>query len=82
LVENYEANTLERFIIKEYAYTNSIIEITRRLNRRGYLLNGKTIEKEYVRDVINSKPSDELHRILRSGYLQISRHNRKQSVVK
>ncbi len=29
LAENYEANTLEKFIIKEYAFTNSIEEITR-----------------------------------------------------
>jgi hypothetical protein len=27
LVENYEDNTLEKWIVKEYAYTNSLVEV-------------------------------------------------------
>jgi hypothetical protein len=76
LAESYEADTLEKFIIKEYAYTNSIEEITRILKRRGYLINGKEIERQYVIAVINSKAIDELHRLVKSGYLQKTRHSR------
>jgi hypothetical protein len=32
LVESYEADTLDKAIIKEYAFTNSIVEVTKRLN--------------------------------------------------
>ena len=31
LVENYEANTLEKWIVKEYAYTNSVVEVVKRI---------------------------------------------------
>jgi allophanate hydrolase subunit 2 len=54
LAESYETKTLEKLIIKEYAFTNSLFEVTRNLNRRGYLFKGKLIEKDYVTAVINS----------------------------
>lgn len=76
LAENYEAYTLEKFIIKEYAFTNSIEEITRILDRRGYTINGETIGREYVTAIINGKASDELHRILKSGYVKRTKHSR------
>ncbi|MFZ7942773.1 hypothetical protein [Neobacillus sp. 19] len=44
LAEGYEANTLEKFIVKEYAYTNSIVEITRTMNRREFMINGEPIK--------------------------------------
>jgi hypothetical protein len=65
LVENYDANTIEKLIIKEYGYTNSIAEVIRILERRGVQVNGKTIEKQDVLDVIMSKPMDELHRLVK-----------------
>lgn len=63
LVEEYQADTLERWIIKEYAYTNSITEVVKRANALG-----KTLDLSYAKSVLKGKPSDELHRILRSGY--------------
>jgi hypothetical protein len=76
LAESYETDTLEKVIIKEYAYTNSMFEVSRNLNRQGYLINGLPIDKEYVSCVINQKPADELHRILKSGYLKRTKHSR------
>jgi uncharacterized protein YaaQ len=76
LVENYEADTLEKFIIKENAITNSMFEVTRNLNRRGYLKNGNPIEKGYITAIINGKTADELHRILKSGYLKRTKRSR------
>jgi hypothetical protein len=76
LAESYKADTLEKLIIKEYAFTNSIAEVTRVLNRRGFLVNGKIIEKQDVLAIIKSKPKDELHGLLRSGYLSRTKHSR------
>lgn len=76
LVESYEASTIERQIIKEYAYTNSIQEVVVRFKERGATLNGDPISKEYVTSVIKGKPSDELHKELRQGYMLRTKHTR------
>jgi hypothetical protein len=76
LAESYEADTLEKLIIKENAFTNSIAEVTRILNRRDFLINGKVIEKQDVLAIIKSKPNDELHGLLKLGYLSRTKHSR------
>ena len=71
LVESYQADTLEKWIVKEYAFTNSMIEVVRRANHRGLTNNGSPIDQKFVVSVINSnKVNDELHRLLRLGYRQ------------
>jgi hypothetical protein len=64
LVEEYQADTLEKWIIKEYAYTNSITEVVKRANAKGMIL-----DQAYAKSVLKGKASDDLHRMLRSGYL-------------
>lgn len=64
LVEEYQADTLEKWIIKEYAYTNSITEVVKRANAKGI-----TLDQTYAKSVLKGKASDELHKMLRSGYL-------------
>ncbi|WP_442600458.1 hypothetical protein [Neobacillus sp. D3-1R] len=68
LAESYEADTLQKLIIKEYAFTNSIAEVTRILHRRGITANGETIEHQDVAAVIKGKAADQLHRLVKSGY--------------
>jgi hypothetical protein len=46
LVENYEADTLEKWIIKEYAYTNSIVEVVKRISDRGFTINERPVDKK------------------------------------
>jgi hypothetical protein len=70
LVENYEADTIEKWIIKEYAYTNSLNKVTEKATEARYIQNGMPITKEYVTSVINGKASDKLHKLLKSGYNQ------------
>ena len=70
LVENYEADTLEKWIVKEYAYTNSIVEVVKRINDRGFTINEQPVDKKYVTSILNGKIMDELHRLLRLGYRQ------------
>jgi hypothetical protein len=76
LVESYSADTLEKWIIKEYAYTNSIIEVTKRANDRNFSRNGLEIDKVYVTSVIANKATDELHKILKSGYKRKAKLNK------
>jgi hypothetical protein len=73
LAESYSADTLEKWIIKEYAYTNSILEIIKRANARNFTNNGSPIEREFVISVLASKASDELHKTMKSGYKRKAR---------
>ncbi|MDQ0999780.1 hypothetical protein QFZ28_000180 [Neobacillus niacini] len=77
LVESYEADTLEKWIIKEYAFTNSLVEVAKRANDKGFTLNGEPIDKTYAVSIVNGKAQDELHRLLRLGYQQKIKPNKR-----
>lgn len=77
LAESYEADTLEKWVIKEYAFTNSLIEVVKRANSKGYIKNGNPIDKHYVVSIVNGKAQDELHRLLKSWYNQKIKPNKK-----
>ena len=79
LIENYEADTLEKWIVNEYAYTNSIVEVVKRINDRGFVINEQPIDKKYVTSILDGKIMDELHRLLRFGYRQRIKPFRNQS---
>jgi hypothetical protein len=79
LVEDYEANTLEKLIIKEYAFENSITQVVNILERRGITRNGQKVDFDYVRNVINGRPTDELHKMMKSGYNQKTKSSRRKS---
>ncbi|ALC89202.1 hypothetical protein AM500_04925 [Bacillus sp. FJAT-18017] len=61
LVNNYETDTLEKWIIKEYALTNSMMKI----KKNAYLVHKVTLEKYYIKSVILSTPKDELHKLVK-----------------
>ncbi|MGF6947887.1 phage tail protein X [Neobacillus sp. B4I6] len=63
LVEEYQSDTLEKWIIKEYAYTNSITEVVKRANAKGM-----NLDLAYAKSVLKGKACDELHKMLKSGY--------------
>ncbi|SMQ75928.1 hypothetical protein SAMN05444673_2571 [Bacillus sp. OV166] len=67
LVESYPVDTVEQEIIKEYAITNSIGKVTEKLK----------IDREFVTNVIKSRGNDELHKLMRSGYMYKTRSNRR-----
>jgi hypothetical protein len=79
LVDNYAADTIEKMIIKEYAFTNSGSEVASNFEQQGITMNGKPIKKEDVLAVIKGNPSDELHKILKSGYLKRTKHSRNRN---
>ncbi|MBT2721449.1 hypothetical protein [Bacillus sp. ISL-46] len=68
LVESYEANSLEKWIIKEYSFTGSIREVVIRGNKRGFTNNWVELNHEYVKNIISGYPKDELHRLMRANY--------------
>ena len=68
LVESYPGDTTENRVIKEYAKTNSIVKVTENLK----------LEREYVTSIIKSKGKDELHKLMRSGYMEKTKSNRKK----
>ena len=77
LVESYKVDSLESWIIKEYAYTNSMLEVVKRAEAEGKNKDGSPIDKLYVSTVLNGRPNDKLHRLLLSGYKQKIKPNKK-----
>lgn len=56
-------------MIKEYAISNSTIELARVLNKRGFTINSRPIERSDVLQALSTKTKEELRKILRSAYL-------------
>lgn len=77
LAEAYQANTLEKQIIKLYAYTGSIQKVAAQLNEEREAQNLPLIDAAFVSHTIQSKPKDLLHKLLRTNYLQKTKHIRK-----
>lgn len=68
LVESFQPETLEEQIIKEYAYIGSIEKVATKVNDMGYSNEGQSFEKDDISKIIKSKPSNELHKLIRSGF--------------
>lgn len=68
LIESYEVDTLEKWVIKQYAITNSMNKIMQLAEEKGITYNNEPLDREYLREIINGKIMDELHRTLRKGY--------------
>jgi L-fucose mutarotase/ribose pyranase (RbsD/FucU family) len=76
LVENYEADTLDKFIIKEYALTNSIDKTVKAVNVVGYAIYHKEVEREYVVSLLKKRGKDDLHKLVRSAYMEKTKYKR------
>lgn len=77
LAESYDSTTLENWIIKEYAFTNSIGEIVKQAYDKELTNNEIAVDREFVTSVITAKATDELHRLLKAGYRLKVRPNKK-----
>ncbi|MFC6038901.1 hypothetical protein ACFPYN_05460 [Paenisporosarcina macmurdoensis] len=75
LVENYEVKSVEQKILKEYAYSGSIVKVVANINNEFGL---DTIDHTFVSDLLKSKPQDELHKRMKAHYLDKTRHTRKK----
>lgn len=74
LAESYGEQTLEKQIIKHYAYIGSISKTVAHLNEKRANEGLAPIELSYAKEVIQSKPADALHRMVRTRYRQKIRH--------
>ena len=79
LVESFQPETLEEQIIKEYSYIGSVEKVAIKVNDMGYSNEGQPFEKEDISNIIKSKPSNELHKLIRSGFLKKTRHTRRKT---
>lgn len=79
LIDEYKDDTLDKWIIKQYAMTNSIKKIIDIAAEKGITVNGDPLDREYITSVINpnGRVTDELQRILRLGYRQRVKPNKK-----
>lgn len=68
LIDNYEIDSLDKFIIKNYAIYNSSSSVIRKFNESDFYFKNLTLTREYIFEVINSSPIDELHKIIQRGY--------------
>lgn len=78
LAETYHANTLEKQIIKRYAYTGSIQKVVDQLNEERTAQNLLPIDAAFVSQTIQSRAKDPLHRLLRTNYMNKTKHTRKK----
>lgn len=81
LAESYQAGNLQEQIIKLYAYTGSIKQVTEQLNAERVQEILLPIDSKFVSDVINSKPMDPLHKLIRTNYLNKTLSTRKRGKV-
>ncbi|OCA86022.1 hypothetical protein A8F94_14355 [Bacillus sp. FJAT-27225] len=77
LFNSYQVINLNKWIIKEYARTNSINKVVVKAKENNILHNGEVITKQLVIGIINSSPKDELHKIVQMGYKLKLKNNRK-----
>ncbi|SDI19936.1 hypothetical protein SAMN04487975_1133 [Planococcus glaciei] len=82
LAKDYQDITLEQRIIKLYAYEGSINEVTKIINTELSKNGEQIIDSVFVSNVIQSKPMDSLHKILRMNYMNKTKHIRKKSSKK
>jgi hypothetical protein len=80
LAESYETDSLEKQIIKEYAFTTSIAKIVSAFGSAGIKNGDQPVDRQYIISVINGKVNDQLHRIVKSGYLSKTKHTRNRKL--
>ena len=77
LAENYQADTFEKKVIKEYAYIGSVTNVAKKMNDLGHRIDGRKLDSNDISAIIKSKPIDDLHRIVRDSF-----NNQKKRVNK
>jgi hypothetical protein len=79
LIENYQPDTLDKFIVLSYAKTNSIDKTFELVWEHGYTLNQRPIERDYIVKVLNQIGKDELHKLVRSAYMAKTKVHRSKA---
>lgn len=69
LIESYTPVSLEQKIIHEYAIEGSGTIVADKLNAEGHRKDGRKYIGKDISDVVNQKPTDELHEIARKAFI-------------
>lgn len=78
LAETFVPISLEDHILREYAYLGSIPKVVEKMNDEGFSKEGKPIESEDVRTVLNRRGEHELHKTIRTVYMKRTRPARRR----
>lgn len=76
LAEEHGMNNLKDRVIKMYAYTGSIEKVVTEINNDLISTGEQMIDRDFVTDTIKSRPTDSLHKIVRSNYFKKTKHSR------
>ena len=78
LIENYTPQTFTQHVIHQYIHEGSMVRTAENLNRLGFTIDGRPIEKNDISSTIQSRPApgDLLHKEVRRLYLKKIRTNR------
>lgn len=79
IAESYKPETIEQRVIKEYAFTSSRKVVVENLSILGFKYKNRQLEQEDVSNIIKSKNIDDLHRIVKSGFLKKTKSHRKRA---
>lgn len=71
LAESYTADTLEKKVVKLYAFHDSIPKVVKSLEEESI-----KVTAAFVKEVIVSQPMDDLHRLVRAGYMYKTKSSR------
>ena len=78
LIENYKAQTFTQHVIHQYIHEGSTVHTAENLNRPGFTIDERPIEKNDISSAIQSRPipDDLLHKEGRRLYLKKIRTTR------
>ncbi|MEK4556020.1 hypothetical protein [Jeotgalicoccus sp. FSL K6-3177] len=80
LVDNYPIKSVEDLIIQQYAIYNSISKVIRHLTVTKNIHHSK-ITPLYIKSIILSKPTTQLHSMVRKEYLKKTRPQRRRTKI-
>lgn len=72
LAESFEPKTVEDHIVREYAYLGSLPKVEERMKEMQY-----DVEVEDIRLVLRKQGKNDLHKLIRTGYMKRTRSARK-----
>lgn len=78
LAETYEVHNLQDQIIKLYAFTGSIREVTEQLNEEREAEKLLPIDAAFVSKTIQARGKDPLHRLVRTRYMNKTKASRRK----
>lgn len=82
LTEEYPEASVQERVIKLYAYIGSIKTVVAEINIEREKQNLLPIDNTFVTEIIQSKPKDPLHKLLRANYMAKTKPNRKKPADK